>query len=471
VAVPSLRISSAAIAVVERRALSYIRPTVPQSLFMHDTAPIALWRDANQVGKSLGLALDCIKFCRGDHPEQTHRPPVNVGVAGFSWEQMEPLMEAIWRLAPKGELDPKNGFDPGRGITGKPPRLVFTSGPGAGSKIIFATFKQGAKRLAGVALHRFYGDEPMPEQYFGEIVPRVFHHRGRIRLGFTPTPDMPPVGYLKEKIELGSIHEHNYGLSEANCWPMGAPVPWTTEAYIREFEANLLEVEREMRMGRSWVPLITGRWLKSFTDNNVRAFKISDLSGAFLTVGVDHGAAANKQAAVLVAILDRHTSRPRAFIIDEVVVEGITTPEHDAEQIISMLRRRGLNYGDVDQWVGDKPTGSDRYAINKSNKDLRREIAAQLGIPIVKTLPIRTPKKWAGSLTYGMRILDNMCRRETKAGDPHLVVHPRCEVFAQACREFNGDPRHPLKDPLDAGRYAIERGITQGAGVALRVLY
>jgi phage terminase large subunit-like protein len=380
-------------------------------------------------------------------------------------------MGKLYRLAPKDELDPRCGFDPGRGITGKPPRLVFTAGPGAGSVVSFGTYRQGANRLAGSTLHRIYGDEPMPERYYGEIVPRAFRHRARIRLGFTPTPDMPDVSYLRAKVESGKIREHNYGLTEANCWPRGAPTPWTTEAAIQEFEASLLEVEREMRMGRSWVPLITGRWLASFTDANVRTFELRDLAGAFLTVGVDHGAAAGKQAAVLVALQDRSTPRPRAYIVDEYVVEGITTPENDADAILAMLRRHGLSYDDVDQWVGDKPAGSDRYAIRKSNRDLRRELAAALQRPVAQCHTIITPHKWAGSLTYGMRILDNLARRRTEDGKPHLLVHPRCEVFARACREFDGDPQHPLKDPLDAGRYAVERGITAGAGLALRVLY
>lgn len=389
---------------------------------------------------------------------------------------MEPLMSKIWALCPKHELDPHNGYDPGRGITGKPPRLVFTSGPGRGSVINFATYKQGAARIAGATIHRLIADEPMPERFFGEIVPRVFHHRGRIRLGFTPTPDMPDVSYLRKKVASKEIEEHNYGLSVENCWPgfgtaRRAPFAWTTAQDIINFEASLLPIEREMRMGRSWVPLVTGRLLNSFSPDNVRAFKIKDLADAFLTVGVDHGAAAGKHAVCLVAMLDRFTSRPRAYIIDEVVVEGITTPEMDARSILEMLGKHGMNYDNVDQWVGDRATGSQRYQISKSNRDLRIELAAQIRRPVKDMMVFLEPKKWKSSMTYGFRVLDNMLSRRTEQDEPHLVVHPRCETFAKACREFDGDPAHPLKDVLDAGRYAIERGITKRAQMALRVLY
>ena len=456
------------------RTLENTGLTGPQRLFLNCEAPVSLWRDANQVGKSLGLALDIVMFCRGDHPKQTHRPPVNVLVAGDRWEQMVGLMEKVWSFCPKSELDPRHGFDPGRGITGKPPRLVFTSGPGKGSVISFATFRQSAARIAGATLHRAVLDEPCPESFYGEVLPRVFRYGGRIRMGFTPTLAMAPVDYLKDKVADGEIVQHNYGLSEANCWPDNQPWPWTTTAEIAEFEAKLLPLEREQRMGRSWDPLITGRLMDDYGNENVRAFGVNNIAGAFLAVGTDHGAVMRpgKQSSVLVAMQRRGSRRPRAYVIDEAVAEGLTTPEHDAAAILEMLARRGLSFDDVDLFVGDVATGSKKHEIRKSNADLRREMAAQLGRRTSKMPRWLGPKKWGGSMSAGARQMNTMAKRRNDADEPDLIVHPRCKMFHKACLEFNGDPNHVLKDVWDAGRYAIERSIGHVQALPrLKVLY
>ena len=181
----------------DKRRLDYLRLTKCQESFLSDDAPIAIWRDGNQIGKSTALAYDLIERCRGTHPFiKTHRPPIRALVISVSLEQMAPLMEKIWQLTPKDEIDERCGYDPGRGITGKPPRLVFTEGPGKGSTISFATYRQGATRIAGGTYHIVICDEPPPEEMFGEVMPRVMKERGLIRVGLTPTPDMPEQGWL-----------------------------------------------------------------------------------------------------------------------------------------------------------------------------------------------------------------------------------------------------------------------------------
>jgi len=74
------------------------RYTNPQLRFEAFWARYVLWRAGNQIGKSHALARLIIKFCRGDLPWQKHRPPVEILVVSYSWEQMDPLCEKIWRL-------------------------------------------------------------------------------------------------------------------------------------------------------------------------------------------------------------------------------------------------------------------------------------------------------------------------------------------------------------------------------------
>jgi phage terminase large subunit-like protein len=442
----------------ERWRSEQTRRTRGQRAFQHSEEPFAVWRDANQVGKSTELAMDAIDFCRGTHPRQgRHTPPVKILIGSESWEQFVPLHEKLWALAPKHELDSRCGFVPGRGLVGKPPRLLFSSGPGQGSLIIFATYKQGASRVAGSTLSKVYLDEPAPEAFLGEIVPRVLKNRGFIRQYFTPTSTSHPVGWLKDKVDRGDVAEYNFGLDERACWPAGNPSPWLNQAEIDQFEKSLLAHEVDMRMGRSWFARLDKAWLKGFTDANVKRVDLDDLVGWTLGVGVDHGTAEGKMASVLVACDVSDRSRPRVRVLAEAVFEGLTLPEDDARSILDMLRSVGLTYDDIDEWVGDVPATSKKSKVRKSNRALRKELATQLGRSVSSMRRIYRPQKYPGSVADGMRTLNAVFTRTEDDGTPHALVAPRCTEFIQGCKTFDGHPKHVYKDPLDAGRYPIER--------------
>ncbi len=445
-----------------RSAIDYVRLTRPQRLFVSDRRRLVLWRDGNRLGKTFAAAWEIVHRARGTHPYlSTHRPPVKILVVSYSVEQMAPMCEAIWNMLPKDEIDPRNQYDPGRGFTGKPPRIVFVAGPGKGSVITFATYKAGSKKVAGGEYHAIFCDEPPTESMYGELKPRTLSTKGDFRICFTPTPDSPPLGWLRDLIDEGTVHEQNYGLSEANCWPEGAPRPLIAQTDIDEEVATWLEVEREMRLGKSWEPVVTGRWLTRFDDANVLPFDIADLPlGAFVAIGIDHGAEAGKQAAMLLVMENRDTLDARVWYCDETVSDGYTTPEQDAESILAMLRRNDLVYDDVDDWIGDRPTGENKHLVSKSNRDLLRQIARIIRRPVEQCARIHTPQKWAGSVTHGLRLLNGLFGSRTEHGEPRALVHSsKCPNFIQFCRTFRGDRRDPLKDVGDAGRYPVERNV------------
>ena len=453
------------------RALDTVRLTTPQRLFVSDPAPEVLWRDGNQIGKSFALAYDIIHRCRGTHPYlTTRRPPINVLVISISHEQMVPLHEKLWLLSPKDEIEPSTYFTPGRGISGKPPRLAFTSGPGAGSVIHFGTYKQGSTRIAGGTYDLVVCDEPPVESMYGEVRPRVMRRRGLIRIAMTPTPDMPDQTWLRDIVEAERIVEHNYGLAEENVWPEGSLAPWLRQSEIDEYAAGLLEIERAMRMAGAWEPVITGRWLTAFSDDCVSMR--GPPAGARLGFGIDHGMVQQgKQAMILAAFAGLNTDRPRVWYLDEYCAEGFTTPEHDAAEIVAMLRRNGLSYSDVDEWVGDRPMRSLRFETKKSNAVLRAELAFKLGLPREKTRFIRIPKKFDGSVIYGFRLMNTLFDRRDDNGLPHATIHPRCTNLIEACRRFAGDSRDPHKDVLDAARYITELFVKPRATVSRLVAH
>ena len=86
------------------------------------------------------------------------------------------------------------------------------------------------------------------------------------------------------------------------------------------------------------------------------------------------------------AVTDGDTSRPKAWVFAEYNPEGRNTPEENAEGIIATLRALGLDYWDVDEWVGDQPARDRSWVVRKSNKELRSELARAINIPGITTV-------------------------------------------------------------------------------------
>lgn len=444
------------------RPFEHFRPTRPQLDYLSDDRRNVLIRKGNQLGGTTALLLDLIFRCRGIHPYQElrHKPPISAILASESWDQMGmtgSIMEKLWNLLPKDEIDPKIQFEPGRGITGKPPRIVFTSGPGKGSVISFATFRQGAGRLAGATVHYVASSEPPPPGVLAEIVPRLFRHGGVLRLDFTPVPDMPDQTELRSMVAKGVFAEHNPHLIARNCWPIGAPFPWVEDADIAEMVALLPSAEVEMRTKGAWEPVVTDNWLSAWKDA-LHVRRDSPPEGSKLGVGIDHGANAGKQAAALFSATDLETTQPYGWFLDESIGDGRTSTRDDARAIVAMLARQGLTWRDVDVWVGDRATAVDRNLLIKSNADLREELGIVTGAK--ENFPrIETAIKGAGSVSLGLRKWNGLLALVDQDGTPHLVVSPSCPTIADFCKKWKGWKDDPLKNVGDAARYVLDRMI------------
>lgn len=412
---------------------------------------------------SLSLAAELVYAARGVHPyRRVKRAPTHTVVVGVSLDQMSALMKRIWQLVPKGELDPRCGFDPGRGFTGKPPRLVWKSGPGKGSVLNVATYKQGPQRVAGFTIDGVVMDEPPPKGMYGELVPRVMRQGGWIRIGMTPTPEMPDVTWLRKMVQQGQIPEHNFGLTPENTRPQGAPGPLMTQAQIEAYVAQYLPEQRLMRTFGDWEPVVTDRYIEAFTEAacvapvDVAALRASAAERedklAF-GVGLDHGTDIGKERAVLVAVEGGGGPRPRVWVLDEYVTDDATKPEDDAAAVLAMIDRAGIDYDDVTTWVGDIAAKARKRDAKKSNTEIRLELATLLGRDGSSVRFIQTPFKSAGSVEKGCAQINALCDRG------HFTVAPRCVETIRAMKQFNGNPKDPLKDVLDALRYIAVRMI------------
>ena len=442
-----------------------------QRTFLADGRLYRLARTCNQVGKTTVGAADMTMEIDGTNPFRPRRfdGPINATMVGESIEQLSAAggpLEKLWMTLPQGTVDPAIYFERGRGIRGtKIPVIPIVYGPGAGSTISIRTYKQSPQSMAGTTLHYVWGDEPMPEHVYGELMPRVLKHGGLFVLTLTPTLNMPDMGYVRNLVDDQVFHEHWVPLSEDAAWPEGYARPFLTKDKIEAFRASLPEVERAMRCEASWEPVLTERWLTAFDDSLIRDVELKDYVGAELVVGIDHGLKPGKQGAVLVAVQGGNTNRPRVAVLAEYN-PGITSrPEDDARGILDMLASVGLEYDHVDRWFGDQDAERGIRVSSKGNAQLREELAVQLDVDSQKTKWIERPNKGRNSLQLGMNHMNAMMQR----GD--FVVDRRCVRLIDAARKFKGDPRDPVKDIMDACRYAVMGGCSGRGPQGLRATY
>ena len=455
----------------ERHALDLVRLTEPQREWCSIEDRFAVWSGANGIGKSFAAAVDTIHAVRGTSPWRRGRGPVPVLLIGYSWAQMDPLLQKLWMLLPKDEIDPKIRYVPRQGIRGyKEPVIPFVRGPGAGRVISFATYEQGPQRIMGSQVGRVGLDEPPPEAVWGEALPRVSSAHGEVRATFTPTPDAPDLEYLRELIRQydrtggrRGVRLMKTSITLDGVTPRGGLIdrPRLTQQEIDDAIDSYLEDEREMRAHGEWTTLTRGRWVSSFLDAPEPAGHLSEErppAGAFLVVSIDHGAQAGKQAAMVTAYTRRDESEARCWWVAESVAPEATTTEEDAVAIVEMLRACDLKYDDVDMWIGDRSLDS-KYLVAKSNERLRRALAKILDRDYEATKPLIVPFKYPGSVRDGAKLLRGMFKRRLADLRPAGLVHPRCIAFRAALLKFAGNKQDPCKDVFDAGRYGPEAAI------------
>jgi hypothetical protein len=267
----------------------------------------------------------------------------------------------------------------------------------------------------------------------------------------TPTPESPPLRYLREYVEKGKITELHTSVTLDAMTPLGGLFegPWMRPEELEELVDSYLEVERGMRIHGDWDPIVAGRWFTAWNDGLVSS--VYPRGSVWVAVGIDHGAKAGRQVASLTVCTDDGS---RVFYLDEVRSDGRTSTREDARAILAMLRRHGFTWENVDYWVGDRAHGGDMWGNEKSNFDLLVALSEELSIPRRQLqhrgLKIATPRKFRGSMTRGIRLMNSLYKQG------QATISPRCKGLIEGCRGWEGRRDDPLKDPIDAARYATE---------------
>jgi len=133
-----------------------------------------------------------------------------------------------------------------------------------------------------------------------------------------------------------------------------------------------------------------------------------------------------------------------------------------------MLERNGLRWTDLYQVHGDNPVES-RF-VERSNLNMMRALATEMQIPneALKPRILNAKDSVRSSAAFDM---GNQWIYERIASNEFLV-HPRCEMSILGYETWDYSKLHPLKDVLDARRYALKpfifaQGMPSGVTVHL----
>jgi hypothetical protein len=440
--------------------------TRPQRDFFASDYRLTVWRGANGIGKSQGMAGLCKKALGGELHWQ--RPgPQTVILTGNTWTQLGSTLKYLWQWIDRRWFRKKIEYQ-GGGLKGQKLAVYdIVSGPAKGGEFRLGTFR--AENLAGPRADVVVADEPLPENVYNELWPRLLGRDGRMYMGFTVT--LGTAGrtrYLWEMVDntaLPHVGELVTPLSLDAVTPRGSPVaelPWMSLREIQQFEAGLSRLEVDMRMGRTRAPAFGEAYFSAWGPHLVGDCDVAPR--ARLSVGVDHGSRPGKQRAVLVAVHGQGLAA-RVWVLGEYKASGRSTDQDDARGILDMIAKAGERAGvelgprNVDQWVGDRAHHGDRRGGKKSNRRLLRAMAAEMGLDTSQRgwtdkLPpkmrhMQVPYKADGSHWDGMEVLHRLMVGER----PRIRFAPDTMFLQQDIEEWDGSLAADQKDGIDALRY------------------
>jgi len=437
--------------------ISLIDWTPPQKAFLEDPSRLKVFRTGSQLGKTSAGLAESVQIARGRHPNQRHKPPVEVWVLTQTRSQGLSAQKKLAAMLPPRELakgqkkwNPITGFGHHEAIV----ELLN------GSVIRFKTCKQGGMGLSSATIHHALIDEAPEERIYAEVMLRLRATNGTLSLTFTPINR--DCTYLEKLCEDGVLADLNARLTVENMTHTrsgkprvledGTPV---TQAWVDEQIRLSPAHEVEVTCHGAWRTTSVDRVFTAFVAETHMHDRLPE-GDVDLYLGIDHGEKAGKQAAVLIAV--KHHSRPDGYpiihVLDEYRPDSITTPEQDAKAILAMLKRNDVSWKHLDGVWGDKPTGGSKDPTSKGNWDLAKALCAEMGIGNVKALhpQIRDAKRGEGTKNQrdiGIRYLHHALIRGS------FAIRTRCGGLKEFFEKWKNDDRDPVKDLGDALRYSL----------------
>jgi len=436
-----------------------------------ETAAEHRWRmlrTGNRLGKTTVAAAETIQYALGIHPHDP-RPPIREQWAiTVSWSQSLAVQEALWRLAPKGRLAPGQRYDFRRGFGAANPSLLFDNG----SVIRIRTTQQGSLNLAGFQVGRIWFDEPPLPSVWDECVARTRTAGGLIAV--TLTPIGRDCTFLRELVELGKLQDIHQRLTpdalvhtrsgRRYCTDDGEAC---TAEWIEAQEELCLPYTVPVRIHGEWDMRLTDRFFGAFvSDPSVEGSHVADpppYLDLVACVGMDHGYARGNAASVLIGVDEstiQKTGYPTVWVLDEGWSPEVTTPDHDADNLLGMLSRQRWRWSELAHVYGDIPTRAG--AGRKGNLDIADSVRRRLGLrhrdqlhPRIYTAK-RGRRGGAGSVEYGCGWL----HRRMVMGQ--FFISPRCVRLIEGIDKWQGEKESEHKHLIDGLRYGLTHYIRGG---------
>ncbi len=454
-----------------------------QERYLKSQSRYRLLRTGNQIGKTTAALADVLGHALGEHPYrmQGRDKSGEYFIVCTTWPQSVAIQAKLYALIPKNRLHSDTVFTSIRGFKGKNPAVQVKHVDGTYSTIRFKTSEQSTLSVAGATIDGLLLDEPPPNpEIYAELAKRTSASGGWVSLSLTPIG--ADLTWLREMVEAGKFEDIHAPLSVEQFTPVGATRPRRLPDGT-PMDQEWLDNEIAMTLPHQVAVRILGGWECSITGRLFSAFKSSGLGSHVhenvprtecrLVLGIDHGTLAvgeteSKQIAVLMLVDEsRHKKKvdnhSRIYVLDEFSPEEDSTPEQDARGILAMLARHQIEWSELDEVWGDRTY--ERGAIRKSNADLHKYLARELGIhrdklkPIIKTVK-KGAGRGAGSVDLGVRYMHAQMVRASG-----FAVHPRCKRVIGAIDRWDyrfSDCEN--KDPIDGVRYGLQSFIYSKRG-------
>ncbi len=397
----------------------------------------------HNCGKTVAGAAEAWAHATGEHPfRDVPAAPSEGWIVANDLDGDWPKISAALRmLEPPGALAEGCHYDPATGYRYRSGRMVALAN---GSIMRPKSGTQQVLALAGRAIDWLWIDEPPKQGHWGEALARVASNSAPAWLTFTPIGR--PLEWLRTYIH-GDPETETPGHP---AWQRGEIViqlthenaPHRTAASIQAQIDDCDPLEVRQRIYAEWDGVTVGRALSSFSEACIIDDEGLPPTADEIRLGIDHGEGAGKQMAYVVAIVGR-----RYYVLAEYRGAKASTPHEDAEGIVAMLTGLGLTVHHVTRAFGDVNSAGKLGGGGKLNAFLEAAIAkvCRLNEP---PFTIEKPAKGAGSVKAGQRAINHACK------EGRWFVHESCRSWIHAAKHYTG-AEADLKDPIDAGRYAI----------------
>jgi len=398
-----------------------------QRAFHEDRHHNRLLRAANKVGKTTALSLEAWGFLTGTHPHNNYwqiPTPCTIlyVVRDIERNYSEDVCRNLREFEPRGLLHPDCSYDDVRGymVRGKQGILMAN-----GSRVFFRSGRHDPTSIEGIWAHVCMGNEPMTRAHWGGFTRTAAQTNAPLIVAFTSVG--LDLSWQRKIIELDPETAILWGqtvltLTKGN-------VPWRPQEWLDAQIANVAPWERDQRIFAAWEGVATGRAYDAFSMGLVTSILPSE--DVSVVLGFDHGERPGHEAVLLAVRWRDKNKRPHAYVLDEYISPGATTPETDAMNVEKMLQKHGISLMAVKAAVGDVNSAGKSAAGQSLNSVFERAFA-DLVDSRMPPFRITKPRKRPGSVLAGTKSLN------FAMADGRCTFHPRVKQLIKSLSQWQG---------------------------------